>query len=119
MSTHPNAILLLTLTPDGLARKTYRNILAEAGVADPEMENIKIGGAKYHHKVMEEEYDEGWQISAKEGDIIVFDLVTYGYGEQIAWNGLEAQKTDLEAWAKEVCERHHCGYAISVTANYW
>lgn len=27
MSTHPNAILLLTLKPDGLARKTYRDIL--------------------------------------------------------------------------------------------
>ena len=85
MSTHPNAILLLTLTPDDLARKTLRNILEEAkvykwneeGVIDFEGE-IKLGDNRYHHKVMESDYDEDMQISAKEGDIIIYDMVTYG-----------------------------------------
>jgi hypothetical protein len=118
MSTHPNAILLLTLTPDDAARKTYRAILADAGVMDPS-DDIKIGGENYHHEVMEDTYNESWQIAAQEGDLIFFDLVTYGYGEQIAWDKLEAQKNALEAWAKEVCEKHRCSYKISVTANYW
>lgn len=118
MSTHPNAILLLALTPDDTARKTYRAILDEAGVKDADTD-IKIGEEGYHHKVMEETYDDGWQITAKEGDIVIFDLVTYGYGERIAWADIEAQKASLEAWAKGICERHKCTYEFFVTANYW
>lgn len=117
MSTHPNAILLLTLTPDGLARKTYRAILGEAGVDGDD--NITIGDDGYNHRVMEEEYDESSQISAKEGDIVLWDLVTYGYGETIPWAKLEAQKHALEVWAKGVCERHKCSFEIFVSANYW
>jgi hypothetical protein len=117
MSIHPNAILLLTITPEDLARKTYRAILDDAKVEDDG--DIKIDGVDYHHRVMEEEYDESYQISAKEGDIALFDLVTYGYGETIEWAKLEAQKNNLEAWAKGVCEKHHCTYKIFITANYW
>ena len=117
MSTHPNVILLLTLTPDGLARKTYRAIVGAN--ADPDDAALEIGGERYNVRVMEDDYDDGFQISAKEGDIIIFDYVTYGYGEKIAWDKLEAQKVALEAWAKEAAERHHCTYTISVTANYW
>jgi len=32
MSCHPNAMLILALTPDGLARKTYRAILEDAKI---------------------------------------------------------------------------------------
>ena len=117
MSTHPNVILLLTLTPAGLSRQTMRAILADAGVADDD--DIKIEGKDYHHKVMERDYDDDWQISSKEGDLLIFDLVTYGYGEQIAWGNLSAQKEQLEAWAKIACAKYRCTYAISVTANYW
>lgn len=117
MSIHPNTMLLLALTPNDLARKTYRDILAEAGVDDDT--DITIGGEGYHHQVMEEDYDEGAQIQAREGDIVLWDLVTYGYGERITWAKLEAQKAALEEWAKGVCERHKCGYEIFVTANYW
>lgn len=117
MSTHPNAILLVTITPGGLSRRTMAAILAETNTdADSD---LKLGLYSYHHKVMESDYDEGWQIAAKEGDLLFFDLVTYGYGEQVPWEKLEAQKMELEAWAKGICERHHCTYAISVTANYW
>lgn len=88
MSTHPNAILLLTLTPDDLSRKTWKNILQESkvwryqeeGVIDFEGQ-IKIYGNDYSHKVMESNYNESMQISASEGDIVVYDMVTYGYGE--------------------------------------
>lgn len=118
MSTHPNALLILALTPDGLARKTWRDILAESGVSDPE-HDIKIGGEEYHHCVMESDYEDGWQIAGKEGDIIIFDLVTYGYGEAVTWEKLEAQKNALEEWGRGICERHHCTYEIRVGANYW
>lgn len=118
MSTHPNAILLLALTPHGLSRKTMAAIRAEAGIAD-EDDDLKIDGISYHHAVMEDDYDEGMQIAAKEGDLVFYDLVTYGYGDVIAWDMLAARKAALEAWAIGICERHACAYAIYVTANYW
>lgn len=121
MSTHPNAILLLVLKPDGLARKTYRDILAERDPppsydGDP---NLKIGGEDYHVSVMESDYDEGYQIGADEGDILVFDMITYGYGEKIEWAKLEAQKAALAEWATGICERHNCTAQFFITANYW
>ena len=68
---------------------------------------------------MENDYDDSNQLSAKEGDIVLYDLVTYGYGEMVTWEKLEAQKQVLEEWAKGVCERHKCSYQIFVGANYW
>lgn len=53
------------------------------------------------------------------GDIIVYDMVTYGYGELIEWDKLVKQKEELEAWAKIMCEKFNCSYKIFVTANYW
>jgi hypothetical protein len=121
MSTHPNVLLLLRLSPDDLARKTYRAILSDAGVSEDRDlgEEIKIDGKGYHHLVMESDYDDGWQISGSEGQIIVFDLVTYGYGESVKWDELATQKTALERWAADVCKKHHCTHEISVGANYW
>ncbi len=117
MSTHPNAMLLLVLKPDDLARKTMRAIRQEAGVGDED--DIKIGKADYHLDVMEETYDEDKQIAADEGDIVMWDLVTYGYGEKIEWDKLAAQKAALDEWVKGVCERHKCAATIYISANYW
>lgn len=118
MSSHPNVILMVQLVPDDLARKTYRAMLEEF-VEDENEDQIKIGNTEYNHEVMEEAYNESWQISAKEGSIVVFDMVTYGYGEKIEWGKLETQKTELENWAKIVCEKYHCSYKIFVGANHW
>ncbi len=117
MSTHPNVILMAALTPDGLSRKTMASILAETNTRSDD--DIKINGRDYHHKIMEADYDNGWQIASKEGDLLFFDLVTYGYGVAIKWAALESQKLALEEWAKGICERHHCTYEIRVSANYW
>lgn len=117
MGTHPNAILMAHLTPDDLSRKTMRAILAEAGVEDDN--DIPIGQADYHHLILDGDWDDGYQIGGQEGDLVFFDFVTYGYGEQVAWDDLEKQKNDLEAWAKATSEKHHCAYRISVSANYW
>ena len=117
MSTHPNAILLLTLKPDDLARKTYRAILDEAGIRDGD--SLKIGGQPYHIDVMESGYSEDYQISADEGDIIVWCMATYGYGETIEWEKLVAIKAALDSWAAGICERHKCTPKFFMTANYW
>lgn len=115
MSTHPNVILVLKLTPEGLARRTMREIAGEI----PDAADIKIGSHDYHRVVMESDYNDDWQLTAKEGDLLFFDLVTYGYGEVISWENLAAQAYELEQWAKEISVKHHCSYAIEVTANYW
>ena len=117
MSTHPNVVLVCCLTPDGLSRKTMADIFAESNTNDNAQ--IQIGGKGYDHIVMESDYDEGWQLSAKEGDLLIFDLVTYGYGDSIGWQALQEQKQQLEEWSKGICERHHCKADIRVTANYW
>ena len=121
MSTHPNVILMACLTPDDLARKTYRDICESENIPVPNdsVKEIKIGEAEYAIMVMEEAYDESIQIQAKEGDIVVYELVTYGYGEVISWEKLERLKTDLEIWCKKVCEQFKCSYRIEVSANYW
>lgn len=110
-------MLLLALKPDDSTRKTFRAIMAEAGKAEDD--DLKIGDADYHIVVMEGSYDDNNQITADEGDIVVFDLVTYGYGERIEWDKLAAQKAALEEWAKGICERHKCTASFYVTANYW
>lgn len=132
MGTHPNAILMCVLTPDDLARKTFRAIAAECGAEiDDDSAALKILGrtiegskgsieqTDFSMMVMESDYDDGYQISAPEGSIIVHDYVTYGYGEVISWADLEAIKNKLEEWAKGICERHKCSYVIQLTQNFW
>lgn len=119
MSTHPNAILLLTLTPEDLPMKTYRAILADGGKKEDDDVEFKIGGSDFRIRVMGDGYDENFQVSAKEGDIIVFDMITYGYGEVIEWEKVEALKAALVEWAKPICEKFKCSYKIFITANYW
>lgn len=117
MSEHPNVLLIARLTPDDLSRKTMKAILLDGKSDDDDC--LPIGEVKYHTKIMETDYDNGYQISAKEGDLIFFDLVTYGYGEVISWGKLQAQKEVLEIWAKDICARFHCAYEILIGANYW
>jgi hypothetical protein len=118
MSTHPNAILAVALKPDGLTRATFRAIQVEMDTSDDDAA-FKIGGKSYNVEIMESDYSEDYQISADEGDIVVFDMVTYGYGAVITWDALDTQKRVLDEWAAGICERHKCTRRIFVTANYW
>ena len=118
MSSHPNALLVLILTPDDLARQTYRAILAGAGIGKDD--DLKLcDGCLLSHKVMEDNYDDGIQIKAPEGSIVFYSFLTYGYGERITWDKAQSFKETIEKWAIGVCERHHCNYEISIGANYW
>ena len=118
MSSHPNVLLILSLTPDDLPYKTYRALLAEAEI-DVEGD-FTVGAYTFrHHRVMENDYEDGYQLALPVGSICLFDYVTYGYGEKIAWDRLAQEKQALEQWAHGVCERHHCTSAIFISANYW
>jgi len=51
MSTHPNVILMCILTPNDLARKTYRAIVGEeeaANAGEGDTAEIKIGEKDYN-----------------------------------------------------------------------
>lgn len=115
MNTNSNVVLLLALTPDDLVRKTYRKILEQMN--DGHEDFITISGNDYYHIVMETEYEPTFRVAANVGDIVLFDMVTTGSGDLIAWEQLEKQKNSLEEWAKVVCERFSCSYKIFITAN--
>jgi hypothetical protein len=78
-------------------------------------QELCIGEFCYQTLVMETDYDEGVQISGEEGDLIIYDLVTYGYGEEISWEDLQSRVDSLEVWSIQ----HNLEYRISVSANYW
>jgi hypothetical protein len=111
--------LIAELVPDDLSRKTYRAILTEINGDDDGDKGVRIGEDSYHTILMEGAYDHSSQISAREGSIVLWNPVTYGYGTTIEWSTLQAQKDRLEAWCQDICPRHHCGYKIVVSANYW
>jgi hypothetical protein len=130
LSTHPNAILLCTLTPDNLSRKTMRDIMKHNNMQfliqdekdfdeEENIDQIFIGSKDYYCRIMENTYYEGFQIEAKEGDLIFFDLITYGYGDKITWEELKKQEEELEVWAQDICEKFNCTYKIYITANHW
>ena len=119
MSTHPNVILIAVLTPDDLARRTYRAIMEKYTSPEDLDPQIKIGEGEYRCKVMEEDYDEDMQISAPEGSIVLYELVTYGYGEKVAWEKLDKMRADLKEWLDEACLQYACKAEIFVSANYW
>lgn len=132
MSNHPNVLLIAVLTPDGLARKTMKSILSDneaceheddSILLEPQGEVYQIGDQEKRMKlrsmVMEGEYDDDYQIAAKEGDLVFFSTVTYGYGEAVPAPILVRMIDILERWCKATCEKHHCAYSIKVSANYW
>ncbi len=135
MSTHPNAMLLAELSPDDLPRKTLKALAAlliVEGEDEDDLDELQVeipngktselafqNRDSYHVKLMTDDYDESNQIKAATGSIVLYDLVTYGYGERILWDELVAQKERLEAWCKINCDKLRCTYKIYITANYW
>ena len=112
-------MLMAHLSPGDLPRKTFLAILADHGASEEDT-NIKIKGTEYNAVLMDEDYDEGWQISGTPGEIVLMDFVTYGYGERIQWDKLDAQRAALAAWVDANKERYDLqDTSISVGANYW
>ena len=109
---------MIILSPQGLARKTMKDILGYDYSRD-DIGEIKIGNYKYSPIVMEEDYDECLQIKAREGDLVFYNLITYGYGETISWEDLEKAKNDLGKWGEKMCKKYNCNMKIEVSANYW
>jgi hypothetical protein len=121
VSSHPNVILQLTLQPQDLPRKTMRAILQDAGVdPDEESPRVNIGDDAYHVRLMEDSYNEDFQIGAPEGSIVLDQFLTYGYGEKLEWSKAAEKYERLKAWAEVACAKHSCTvHEIVVTANYW
>jgi hypothetical protein len=128
MSQHPNVILAVALTPDDLSRRTMRAILDEyavpssvnGGSSQIIVQNIILPGfAEYHALVMEESYNEDYQLESKVGDLLFFTFITYGYGDIMLCPELIQRAEALSAWTEGVCEKYHCKARIFVTANYW
>lgn len=131
MGTHPNALLVAELSPNDLPRKTYKDLKVECG-EDPDDDDLEVliptgiesenrweREDSYHTFLAEDDYNESNQITAAVGSIVLWDPVTYGYGERIEWDKLEAQKQRLNEWCKYISEKLNCTYRIYVTANYW
>lgn len=119
MGTHPNTMLILTLMPDNLARKTFREIQERYG-KPTDRDYVTVGGEDFSLLIMEADYDEGFQLSAPEGSIVLMDMVTYGRGQTINIERLVALSDALRVWAGPVCEEFKCSITdIRVGANYW
>lgn len=120
MSTHPNAMLLCTLIPNGGSRKTFRDIAAHEGqeISDGSFD-VKVGGRRYSAHVMESDYDESYQISAAEGNIVLHTFLTYGYGEKVPLHELNTVIEEMQQWAALAGARHDCTFELHITANYW
>lgn len=118
MSVHPNTLLMAVITPQdpSIKLELIRDLKSQI---DDVGNVIKIDGDKYFVHLMLDDYDTDLQIRANAGDFIVFDHVTYGYGEKIKWEAIEKRKRALEEWTKWTCERNKCTYEIFVSANYW
>lgn len=117
MSTHPNVMLQCVLTVNGGTRKTQRELLRAYG--EPDGDDIKIDGTSCNVTVMESDYDEGWQISADEGQIVLHEYLTYGYGEIVTIDDMMARVLAIKAWAEEAKETHGFTYEIRIGANFW
>jgi hypothetical protein len=111
-------MLLLVLTPDDPTRETMRSIVTDAG-GDADSPKIKIGGENYTVTVMEDDYDDSHQLHAKEGDIVLHDFLTYGYGEKLAWAKVVERAAALQAWADVAREKYRCTTQVYIGANYW
>jgi hypothetical protein len=131
VSTHPNALLIAELSPNDLPRKTYKALKVELG-KDPEDDDLDVDiptGVdspnrwelvdSYHTFLAQDGYEEDKQITAAPGSIVLWDPVTYGYGERIEWDKLAAQKDRLDDWCKGICEKLQCTHKIYISANYW
>ena len=118
MGAHPNIILMACLTPDGLSRKTMRDILFDAGIYDNDTALV-LGpehfGEVFSHHIMESDYYENYQIYAKEGDLVFHTYLTCGF---ISMDVLNARIRKLTDWASATAKKHNCSYRIELTANY-
>jgi len=145
MGIHPNAMLLVLVDPDNGSRRTYRELFAEMknmGIeCEPEYDGTGGGQFRlpngsdgkptdrcpggepteedYYVQVFEDDYDHCFQISGREGQLSIHDLVTYGYGDKVQWKELEAQKNRLTDLLDQLAPKLKFTYEVYIGANYW
>lgn len=119
MSTHPNVMLQCVLTVDDGSRKTERALLEDYAGTGMYDDYVKIADLHYKVSVMGSDYDEGYQISADEGQIVLHEYLTYGYGETVDFETVCKRAAELKEWAESAKEKHKFSYVIRIGANYW
>lgn len=125
MSTHPNAMLQLVLTPLDPSFDAFQYFgwqqPEDNEDNDPDLNfELRIGERDYTATVFTEDgddYNEHWQINGEAGQVIIHDYITYGYGETITFKALVDRANELMEWAV----KHHeaFSYTLRVGANYW
>lgn len=116
MSRNSHVVLVAQLIAESDSAAVYRSIIDPTDTEDGV--EVAIDNEYYTVFLAEDGYCDEWQISAAPAAVVVFCYVTSDYGELIPWEKLEARKNRLEAWCKEVCQKHHCSFKIGLTANY-
>lgn len=118
MSIHPNAIMMMVYEGDA-AETIYNELDGGEMETTGSSAELQIGGTEWRLLLMQDSYDESDQISAPEGSLVFFDLITYGYGDTIAWEKCVAWQAALEAYGKELVQKHGGKISFYITANYW
>lgn len=121
MSTDPNTLIVLQLTPNNGEDpyEVFSRIIKDLSL-DEDDAAISIDNKNYQIKVIGEEgYDENYQISSDPNTIILHTYITHGYGSTIDWSELEKINNSLEVWSAIIKTKYNCSSKIYITANYW
>ena len=114
MSSHPNTLLMLQLSPNEPSIDVKHLLDAEC---DSEGDcTIKLGGFDYSVATDDE---NDMQIRVPEGSAVLHDFLTYGYTDVVNWNEVPAIVDALKTWAEAFCDKHNCSYHIYIGANFW
>lgn len=134
MGNHPNSILMAIIKgPDetsvnwdekddnyDVEYHNFNNFCSTFNI-NPEEGEILIDGNIYYVMPSSEGDSSGYHIYGdNDGDILIWDYISYGYGDYIDWDRLHLQKVALQNWCDEIkFKLPGFEYKIVVTANYW
>ena len=123
MSMHPNTMLLAILKPkytgECIFEKIWNQIADEDG-EEGEYGELYLRNSSYKCiNYSKDSYLEDYQIELEEGEVAIFDMVTYGYSDKTEWNKVEQQKKELEEWLVEYSNKIDFSFVMYLSANLW
>lgn len=114
-------LVLKPKDPDFNARKFFQAPPLDDTEGDEDGDDgfeVVISGRSYTATVFdEEEYDDGYQIEGKEGQIVLHEYLTYGYGETVEFSEVVRLVNNLRAWADD--RSMIFDHSVRIGANYW
>lgn len=119
MSSHPNTILIASIRPPSGQPDEFLTAL------DPEWESngsiqldqLRLGHDGHYSVVVNVDQDQG--IFPAEDSFVVYDYLTYGWGDEITLNEFDAKVANFKTLVQNFCNLHRCTYSISLSANFW